>query len=166
MCTIAETPRKPEHCVAYAMLKQWVDAFPGAHEQRVHDACLGISSLYHLRIIADRKLDKDSPVDMKWLHERAAERASQFGIEGVTYSLTMVLTMTLRVFKLFSCHCPSITGRGEEHHSCDRFHQRSDCRFVHVGGTRLCIPMCLVLKQRIIHRAGLQDRHICFAHAQ
>jgi ubiquitin-activating enzyme E1 C len=66
MCTIAETPRRPEHCIAYAFMMEW-------EKQKPFEGV---------------KLDKDDPAHMKWVFEVAEQRASQFGIEGVTYQLT------------------------------------------------------------------------------
>lgn len=63
-CTIAQTPRIPEHCIAYAQLIKWDEEFP------------------------DRRIDTDSVEDMTWLFNKASERADQFGIKGVTFKLT------------------------------------------------------------------------------
>lgn len=60
LCTIAETPRNAAHCVLYAHL---VEA---------------------PKSLGDGQRDRDDPAYQAWVYERAAARAAQFSIEGVT----------------------------------------------------------------------------------
>eukprot|EP00210_Caulerpa_lentillifera_P000350 g343.t1 len=64
MCTLAETPRTPVHCIEYVHQVLW----ERKHGQLVFDA--------------------DNPEHMKWMYETALDRANFYGIEGVTYQLT------------------------------------------------------------------------------
>lgn len=64
ICTIANTPRQPEHCVEYASVIEWDKAFPG------------------------QAIDGDNPEHISWLFETAKRRAAEFSITGVTYALT------------------------------------------------------------------------------
>ena len=65
LCTITNTPRLPEHCITYVYMVEWPQAFP------------------------DRKIDTDSPNDMQWIYHKALQRAQKYGINGVTYFLTL-----------------------------------------------------------------------------
>ncbi|TPX30426.1 hypothetical protein SeMB42_g07920 [Synchytrium endobioticum] len=64
ICTIANTPRLPEHCIEWASVMEWPKHFP------------------------DQKVDGDDPDHIRWLLEKAQSRAKEFNIQGVTYSLT------------------------------------------------------------------------------
>nr|XP_016943386.1 nedd8-activating enzyme E1 catalytic subunit [Drosophila suzukii] len=64
LCTIANTPRLPEHCIEYVKIIQWEKQNP-----------FGIP------------LDGDDPQHIGWVYERALERANEFNITGVTYRL-------------------------------------------------------------------------------
>eukprot|EP01135_Chromosphaera_perkinsii_P006562 Nk52_evm4s545 gene=Nk52_evmTU4s545 len=64
LCTIATTPRLPEHCIEYAKIVLWNNLRNG------------------------EELDTDDPEHLQWLYEKSLERASEFGIGGVTYRLT------------------------------------------------------------------------------
>lgn len=65
VCTIANTPRVPEHCIEWAHQLQWPLAFPG------------------------KKFDSDNPDEVDWMFQTSLKRAKEFGINGVTRSLTL-----------------------------------------------------------------------------
>lgn len=64
LCTLASIPRQPEHCIEWAHVIAWDQEKPFP------------------------QLDKDDPVHINWLYQKALERAKEFNIQGVTYSLT------------------------------------------------------------------------------
>jgi len=64
LCTLATIPRQPQHCIEWAHIIAW-------EEQRK-----GVT------------LDTDDPEHITWLYTTALERAKQFNIQGVTYSMT------------------------------------------------------------------------------
>lgn len=64
LCTIATTPRLPEHCIEYVKVIQWEKENP-----------FGVG------------LDGDDPQHLSWVYEKAQDRANQFHITGLTYRL-------------------------------------------------------------------------------
>ncbi|ODV62413.1 NEDD8-activating protein UBA3 ASCRUDRAFT_6993 [Ascoidea rubescens DSM 1968] len=65
VCTIANTPRIPEHCIEWASLLEWPKYFP------------------------DRKYNTDNQDDIDWIYEKALERSKVFNINNITKSLTL-----------------------------------------------------------------------------
>lgn len=64
LCTLATIPRQPQHCIEWAHIIKW-------EEDR-----------------KDITLDTDDPEHITWLYQTALKRAEEFGIQGVTYSMT------------------------------------------------------------------------------
>ncbi|KAF2229187.1 putative NEDD8 activating enzyme [Viridothelium virens] len=64
LCTLATIPRQPQHCIEWAHIIAW-------EAERKEDI-----------------LDTDDPAHITWLYEKANARAAEFGIAGVTYSMT------------------------------------------------------------------------------
>lgn len=68
MCTIAHTPRLPEHCIEYVKVLLWQKENPFGGEET--------------------SIDGDDPQHISWIYEQALKRANEYNITGVTYRLT------------------------------------------------------------------------------
>ena len=64
LCTLATIPRQPQHCIEWAHIIAW-------EEHRKEET-----------------LDSDDPEHITWLYQKALNRAKEFNIPGVTYSMT------------------------------------------------------------------------------
>lgn len=65
LCTLASTPRLPEHCIEWAHQLEWEKVFPGV------------------------KFDADDMQQVEQMYQLAKSRAEEFGIEGVTKTKTL-----------------------------------------------------------------------------
>lgn len=77
MCTLANTPRKPEHCVEYVRQQEWAQEAP----------------------FGGAPLDTDSLEHIEWIRERADRRARRFGIAGPGARGEITLQFTQGVVK-------------------------------------------------------------------
>ncbi len=68
LCTLAHTPRLPEHCVEYVRILLWPKENPFGGEEA--------------------GIDGDDPAHINWIYEKSLERAAQYNITGVTHRLT------------------------------------------------------------------------------
>ncbi|KRX20171.1 Nedd8-activating enzyme E1 catalytic subunit [Trichinella nelsoni] len=66
LCTIANTPRSPEHCIEYVKRIAWSEKHP----------------------FGDMEIDGDNEAHIQWIYNEAVKRAGAFGIHGVTIRLT------------------------------------------------------------------------------
>jgi len=66
ICTLANQPRIPEHCILYVLEKEWIDLkpFDGAN------------------------FDADIDEHIYYVLDKSLERANKFNIKGVTLELT------------------------------------------------------------------------------
>jgi len=74
MCTIVNTPRQPEHCIAWAKDKAWDDSAPFGKNDKGEP----------------HRIDGDNPDHVQWCWIKAKEHAERFSIptEKLTYKLT------------------------------------------------------------------------------
>ncbi|CAF0867338.1 unnamed protein product [Didymodactylos carnosus] len=67
MCTLANQPRLPEHCVEWVTVLHWKEHNPFGKDVRI---------------------DGDSVQHIQWIYERALERAKTYKITGITFRFT------------------------------------------------------------------------------
>ncbi len=93
LCTIADVPRIPEHCVQYAMILLWpkLIEFTSPEQYKMAEKPADYDEKKEGKEWeppSGVKLDKDNPAHMTWIFRRAEERADKYKIKGVTFSLT------------------------------------------------------------------------------
>jgi NEDD8-activating enzyme E1 len=115
-----------------------------------------------------KAVDKDSPVDMKWICDRAIERADNYGIEGVTYKLTMgvvknIIPAIASTNALISAACVNeclkvLTGCNNRLDSYMQFlgQSRTTCNAVDYERE----PNCLVCGTHLITATAKQDEKL------
>jgi len=85
LCTLANVPRTPEHCIMYAQILLWprLRRFTNADDFELADETQDDCN------VSDIPLDKDNEEHMMWIWKRACERAREYSITEPSYFMTL-----------------------------------------------------------------------------
>jgi len=159
ICTIANTPRLPEHCIEWASVLEWP------------------------RFFKDKKLDTDDPDHIEWLYKKASARAAEFKIEGVTWQLTQGVVKNVipaiastnaiiaasccnEAFKLATTSAPSLnnymmyTGNDSVYTYTFEHFKRADCPVCGGESLSATVPRDWTLERLVDWLAEKQDLQI------
>ena len=75
MCTIAHTPRLPEHCIEYVKVLLWSKENPFGGEEAA--------------------IDGDDPQHISWIYEQACKRAAEYSTENYVVDFFYIFTLLL-----------------------------------------------------------------------
>ncbi|KAI2796979.1 NEDD8-activating protein uba3 [Blomia tropicalis] len=150
MCTLAQRPRLPEHCIEYVRLVLWTKDKP----------------------FGETPLDGDDPMHLQWVYERSLERSKEFGIDGVSYRLTQGVVKNIipavastnsviasacatEVFKLATASAPLLHNYMVFNDSCGIYtytyeaEQKPDCSVCSNLPQNLSVSKLITLQQLI-----------------
>ncbi|MFH4983487.1 hypothetical protein AB6A40_010196 [Gnathostoma spinigerum] len=148
VCTIANTPRLPEHCIEYSKMILWGKEKP----------------------FGDASLDCDNADHVKWIYEKSLKRAAEYGIEGVTLRLTFgvlkrIIPAVASTNGVIAASCALEALKLASNIACplNNYLNFADVEGAHLGSVELeKLPDCLVCGHRaqyveIPSKATLQD---------
>ncbi|CAH3020506.1 unnamed protein product [Porites evermanni] len=140
LCTIAHTPRLPEHCVEYAKVLVWPQEHPFGEGVPV---------------------DGDDPAHVQWIYDKAKERADSFNIQGVTYRLTQEMLLDFLetedscidvdtiIVKMKKFDCLKINVMGSDQYTLTNIVFKDDCAACSQRPQVLTFPEDVTLKSVI-----------------
>lgn len=91
ICTIAHTPRRPEHCIEYARIFKWAEDKPFLDEKGEPE-----------------KPDMDNPLHLRWMYEVAKKRADVCPCKMNAASYTTHLLCLCRNSISRGLHCAAL----------------------------------------------------------
>lgn len=144
LCTIAHTPRLPEHCIEYVRILLWPKENPFSNPGEDPIA-----------------IDGDDPQHITWIFEKSLERANHVQSQHLSiFSIVCIFSTSFPVWNQGS-DVSTYSRRGQADNSCCGLYQCCHCSRMRHGGLQIGHLLCQpAAKLHGVQRCGW-DLHLC-----